>query len=435
MGTGYVVLFTLVVVYTLVARRLSRMSITMPIFFVLAGAICGTNGLGWISFSITSPDIERLTEITLALILFADAATLNFRQVRDDANLPERLLGVSFPLIVLAGALVSYLIFPTEKLGFALLLGSVLAPTDAALGAAIFNNPRVPARIRRALNVESGLNDGLATPLVTLFIALLLEEMGAPKIQDWLVSALSEIGIAIAVGAVLGLAGGWLFSQALRKNLTSNLARQIGNPALALLAFLATKEMGGNGFVSVFVAGILFGYATRHLLHDAVEYTEVTGTFLSLFVWIIFGALLPIPLLLNFNPLALLFAILSLTLVRMIPVAISLIGTHMRRDTALVMGWLGPRGLASVVFLIMAYDAAHEAHIETDLLLAAVGWTVLLSVLLHGFSALPVANWYAKRLEGASPDTPELLDVPEPKTLRRKAYYLSQHDQNTIESA
>jgi NhaP-type Na+/H+ or K+/H+ antiporter len=422
MDTGIVILLALVVVYTLLAHRLSRISITMPIFFVVGGAIFGANGLGWITFSITNPQVEILTELTLALLLFADAATLEFRQVRDDAQLPERLLGIAFPLIVLAGALVCYLLFPSEKIGFALLLGSVLAPTDAALGIAIFNNPRVPVRIRRALNVESGLNDGMATPLVTLFIALLLEEMGAPRFQTWLFSALSEIAIALGVGVAIGLLGGWFFSLAVRKDWTSNLARQIGNPAIALLAFYLTKQIGGIGFVAAFTGGIFFGYATRHILHDAIEYTEVTGTFLSLFVWTMFGSAISIPLFLKFNPLALLYAILSLTLVRMIPVAIALANTKLRKDTKLVMGWLGPRGLASVVFLIIAYDAAHEAGLEPDLLVAAVGWTILLSVLLHGFSALPVANWYSKRLAIASPDIPELQEVPEPKTLRRKPF-------------
>jgi NhaP-type Na+/H+ or K+/H+ antiporter len=298
------------------------------------------------------------------------------------------------------------------------------------LGLPIFNNPRVPVRIRRALNVESGLNDGLATPLVTLFIALTLEEMGGGEGGHWLISAVGEITIAVVVGIALGLLGGWLFAQAVHKNWTSSVARQIGNPALALLVFFATKEMGGNGFVAVFVAGILFGYITRHVLHDAIEYTEITGTFLSLFVWTIFGMVIAIPLLQNFAPLALLYAVLSLTVVRLIPVAVSMIGTGFRKDSILMMGWLGPRGLASVVFLVMAYEAAHEAHVGIDMLVATVGWTILLSVLLHGASALPLANWYGKRLESTGENIPEMLEVAEPKTLRRKAFYLRHGDES-----
>jgi len=219
--------------------------------------------------------------------------------------------------------------------------------------------------------------------------------------------------------------GGWLFAQAVRKNWTSSVARQIGNPALALLVFFGAKYLGGNGFVAVFVGGILFGFITRHVLHDAIEYTEITGTFLSLFVWTIFGAAIAIPLLQNFVPLALLYAILSLTVVRMIPMAIAMIGMRMRKDTILMMGWLGPRGLASVVFLIMAYEAAHEAQVEVDLLVATIGWTILLSVILHGASALPLANGYGNRWESASADIPEMLEVAEPKNPRRKAFHIS----------
>jgi NhaP-type Na+/H+ or K+/H+ antiporter len=391
---------------------------------VIAGAIAGPHGLGWISFVLEAPDIETLTELTLAFLLFADAATLDFNQVKDDAKLPGRLLFIGFPLVVLFGALIAYFIFPIEKFGFALLVGAILAPTDAALGLPIFNNPRVPVRIRRALNVESGLNDGLATPLVTLFIVLAIEELEGGGGSHWLVLAASEIFIAVGVGIVLGLAGGWLFAQAVRKNWTSNVARQIGNPALALLVFFVAKGLGGNGFVAVFVGGILFGFITRSLLHDAIEYTEITGTFFSLFVWTIFGATITIPLLQNFNPLALLYAILSLTLIRMLPMSIALVSMRLRRDTRLMMGWLGPRGLASVVFLIMAYEAAHEAQVNVDLLVSTVGWTILLSVILHGVSALPLANWYAHRLEAASPDIPEMLEVAEPKNPRRKAFHI-----------
>jgi NhaP-type Na+/H+ or K+/H+ antiporter len=425
METGIVILLALVVVYTIFGYTLGRIWVSMPMFFVIAGALVGPNGLGWASFGLEATAVETLTELTLALFLFADAATLDFNKVKEDAKMPGRLLLVAFPLVVLLGALLAYILFPSEKIGFMLLVGAILAPTDAALGLPIFNNPRVPVRIRRTLNVESGLNDGLATPLVTLFIALTLEELGGSGQGHWLLSAASEIVIALGVGIAFGLLGGWLFAQAVRKNWTTIVARQIGNPALALMVFFATKELGGNGFVAVFVGGILFGFITRHVLHDAIEYTEITGTFLSLFVWTIFGMLVVIPLFQNFALQAFLYSVLSLTVVRMIPVAIALIGTGLRKDTTLMMGWLGPRGLASVVFLIMAYEAAHEAHVEIDMLLASVGWTIFLSVILHGASALPLANWYGKRLENTDADIPEMIQFAEPKNPRRRAFHLS----------
>ncbi|MEJ2711189.1 MAG: cation:proton antiporter [Anaerolineales bacterium] len=424
METGLVIFFALVVLYTVVALWLGRRSITMPFIFVFIGAITGAHALGWITFSLTASDVELFIEATLALLLFADATNLEFRDVELDAALPGRLLGIGMPLIIMLGALVAYLLVPSEGIGFAFLVAVILAPTDAALGLPIFNNPRVPVRIRRALNVESGLNDGIASPLVTLFIALTMEEIGAMH-ANWLVSALSEIAIGLAVGVVLGLVGGRLFKLALERNWTSESARQIGNPALALLIFTGAKYMGGNGFVAVFIGGILFGYVTRHLLHAATEFTEVSGTIFSLFVWTIFGSTLVIPLLQNFNLTAFIYALLSLTLVRMLPVAIALIRTRLRLDTILMMGWLGPRGLASVVFMIIAYEGAQESGSPAELLLAMASWTILLSVLLHGVSALPLANWYANRLSNAETSIPELEEIAEPHSFRRKAFSLS----------
>jgi NhaP-type Na+/H+ or K+/H+ antiporter len=197
--TGLGLFFLLVALYSVFASRLGHLSITMPIVFVVVGALAGAQALGWVILPIAAQDVEMLTEITLALLLFADASTLDFRQVRADTHLPGRLLLIAMPLIIALGSLAAFGLFPQEGIGFALLLGAILAPTDAALGLPIFNNPRVPVRVRRALNVESGLNDGIATPFVTLFIALAVAEEIHTS-GGWLASALTEIGIAVAVG-------------------------------------------------------------------------------------------------------------------------------------------------------------------------------------------------------------------------------------------
>jgi len=412
MPTGIAVFLGLVVIYGALAVWLGRFSITMPIIFVAVGAVSGSRGLA------SAGGTESLVEMTLALLLFADATTLDFRRVRDDAGLPGRLLLIAMPLIVVLGGLVAYGLFPEEELGFALLLGAILAPTDAALGLPIFNNPRVPVRIRRALNVESGLNDGLATPLVTLFMALALAEE-TPQMGGWLLSALAEIGLGIGAGVAVGLLGGWLFATAAKRGWTSATGEQIGNLALALCAFWAAEALGGNGFVAAFVGGILFGHATRDRLHVATEFTETAGSTLSLLVWTIFGANLAGPLFQPFRPVELLYALISLTVIRMIPVAISMIRTRLRPDTVLLMGWFGPRGLASVVFTLIAYEAFHDASRSFDTLAAVATWTILLSVVLHGISAVPLANWYARRLEAGAAAAPELVDMPELGVRRR----------------
>jgi len=412
MESGALFFFILVVIYTLVAVWLGRRSITMPMVFVLIGALFGGQGLGWIQFSLTSENIKILVELTLALLLFSDASSLSLKRLGKDRALPARLLFIALPLVIFLGGLTALVMFPTEELGFALMIGAILAPTDAALGLPIFTNRRVPARIRLALNVESGLNDGIATPFVSLFTALAIAEV-TNSLSNWLVLALVEIAIAVAVGSLAGLLGGWLFSVAMKRRLTSKNVEKIGVLMVALATYLGSVMLGGNGFIAAFVGGLFFGFVTHHQQHQAVEFTETVGTTASVVVWTIFGANLVIPLFTAFNPLALIYALLSLTIIRMIPVALSLSKLGFRRDTVLLMGWLGPRGLASVVFTLIAYESFSEVGRSSDILFSVAGWTILLSVLLHGFSAQPLARWYANRLKKADPSTPELAETPE----------------------
>ena len=425
METGLVIFLLFVVLYALISTWLSNRSITMPMFFLAVGALTGANGLGWINIALDSEDVKTLVEITLALLLFADSSTLKLHQLKEDAGLPARLLGVALPLIIFLGGLAVYLLFPHEGLGFALLLGAILAPTDAALGLPIFTNKDVPVRIRRALNVESGLNDGIATPFVLLFSALAVAEL-TQSFSDWLTSALVEIGLAIVVGAVVGMLGGWSLASAMRRQLTSRATEQIGTFALALATYYASVSLGGNGFIAAFIGGLCFSYVTRHREHYAVELTESIGTLFALFVWLTFGSFLVIPLFTAFDPKALFYGIFSLTVIRMIPVALSLIGTHFRADTKILMGWFGPRGLASVVFTLIAFESFHEVARPHEPLFAIAGWTIVLSVLLHGFSALPLASWYANRLKKASPNLPELMDVSDLEPSRTKSATQSQ---------
>jgi NhaP-type Na+/H+ or K+/H+ antiporter len=404
-------LFTIIFfLYSVVAQWLSKRSITAPMVFVVVGA--AFSAFGWISLSVSSETIKRLVELTLALLLFADATTLNFRQVKEDSVLPGRLLLITMPLIILLGGLTAFALFPGEEIGFAFLIASILAPTDAALGLPIFANKKVPVRIRRALNVESGLNDGLATPFVSLFAALAVAEFSG-RLVNWFTFALLEIAIAIAVGVGVGLLGGWLMRLSRQQRLSILAIEQTGVLALPLIAYLGSLTLGGNGFIAAFVGGMIYGYIIKEKHHQSVETTERIGNILSVVVWTIFGAYLVLPLFTSFNPMALLYALLSLTFLRMLPVALALRGLGFRWDTRLLMGWLGPRGLASVVFTIIAFESFLEVGRDVDTLFSAVGWTILLSVLLHGFSAKPLAIWYARRLKTANPGAPEFNTVSE----------------------
>lgn len=419
MNTGLAILAVLIVLYAAVAVKLGRWSITMPMVFVAIGVLLGPLGAGLLPISPRAEPIKVLTEITLVLLLFADASTLKLEQVRDDAALPLRLLSVGLLLTIAFGAGVALLLLAEEGLAFACLLGAILAPTDAALGLPIFNNPKVPVRIRRALNIESGLNDGIATPFVLLFLAF-ATATEAHTSGGWLSTAMIEILLALLAGTLVGAAGGWLLSQTARRGWTSTGAEQLAILGLALASYFCSLAIGGNGFIAAFVGGIVFRASSRSSLVEPSEFTETFGSFLSLLVWGIFGSVLVSAVLdLNDDWRPILYAVLSLTVIRMIPVALAMIKTGLRRDTVALMGWFGPRGLASVVFTLIAFESFQEASRAVDTLIATATWTILLSVVLHGLSAMPLSGWYARRLEAANKPLVEMADMSELRQRRR----------------
>jgi NhaP-type Na+/H+ or K+/H+ antiporter len=406
------------VVYGLLATRLERWLITAPIFFVAVGTALGSSGADLLPLDLESETTLVITELTLGVLLFADAATVRLREVEGDARIPSRLLLVGLPLTIALGTVVGKALFPDAGWAAAALVASILAPTDAALGLAVVSNPAVPARIRRALNVESGLNDGIATPFVTLFLMLLLSEEGMES-GNWAAESAKEIGLALAAAVVIGVLGGRLLLMARRRGWTSQISEQLVVVGLSLLAYEGAVAIGGNGFVAAFVGGLLFGATTAARTHEAVEFTETVGLFASFFVWIVFGAVFVGPVITgHVEPLAIVYAALSLTLVRIVPVAAALAGAGLRRDTVGFMGWFGPRGLASVVFTLIAVEALHEAGPLAGTIAEIATWTIMLSVVAHGVSAAPFARVYGQRITTAG-DIPELAKVPEPRVRRR----------------
>jgi NhaP-type Na+/H+ or K+/H+ antiporter len=409
---GLTALAVVVVAYTLVASKLYRWWITGPMVFVAAGTILGPGGLDVLPLSLTNETVLTLTELTLALLLFSDAATVRLQDVEGDVGLPNRLLYIGLPLTVLTGAVLAYLTFPEVGWAAAALIATILAPTDAALGLPVVTNKDVPVRIRRALNVESGLNDGIATPFVTLFIATAAAEEAIGD-EAWGLEALKQIGLAIVAAVVVGHLGGKLLALAKDHGWTSNVSEQIAILALALLAYEGAVAIGGNGFVSAFAGGILFGAATRRRLAEPVRFTETIGLSATFLVWSIFGALFVGELLTHeVAAQPILYAILSLTVIRMVPVAIALIGTHLRPATVAFMGWFGPRGLASVVFTLLALEEFEDSG-GGAMLVQTATWTILLSVMLHGISASPLAARYGASIRKAG-KIPEKAPAAEP---------------------
>jgi len=416
--SGLTILALVFAVYALLAGRLDRLSITAPMVFVVVGSLLGPGGTGLLKISLSNETTLAITEITLAILLFADASTVRLRDVEGDASLPGRLLFIGLPLTVALGTVLANLMEPAIGWAEAALAATILAPTDAALGLAVVTNRVVPGRIRRALNVESGLNDGLATPFVTLFLAIVVSEE-ASSTEGWGVAAVTQIGLAVVAAVVVGLGGGLLVNRARSHGWTSPVSDQLAVLALSVLSYAGAVAIGGNGFVAAFLGGLLFGQATKGRLGAPVEFSETVGLFMSFFVWTLFGVLFVGPVLTGSVYWAAIgYAVLSLTVVRMLPVALSLTGLGMHRSTWLFMGWFGPRGLASVVFTLVALEDLHADSPAQSPLVQVATWTILLSVLAHGLTAGFLAPRYGAAMSALG-DIPEMAPAHEPRMRSR----------------
>jgi NhaP-type Na+/H+ or K+/H+ antiporter len=406
-----VALIALVVfAWGLFSSRLGRADLSAPIIFVTVGLLLA-EVLHVIELDLSPEAIKLLAEVTLVWVLFADASRVGLRELRADLGLYARLLGVGLPLTIAAGALLAVWMFDGMGFWLALLVGAALAPTDAALGASVMTNPAVPERVRRVLNVESGLNDGIATPVVMVAIAGAVAAEGIQEHGPG--AALIDLAIGLGLGIIVGLLGGQGMRIARRRGWASEDFAGPAVLALALAAYAGTLWLDGNGFVAAFVAGLAFGHSAGRGGAKEVFYVEQTSGLMSLLTWLVFGAV-AVPIVLErFDWPVVGYALLSLTVVRMLPVALALIGTRLPTPTVAFIGWFGPRGLASVIFAVIALE---ELHGEADRALAIIAMTVLLSVLAHGLSAKPLADRYAATAAGtgaapASQEAPPQLPV------------------------
>jgi NhaP-type Na+/H+ or K+/H+ antiporter len=409
----------IVVAYAVVSRRLHGSIITLPMFFVTAGLIAGSDGLKLIDLPIRSEVMRVLAEGTLTLILFADASRIDLVSLTREYMLPVRLLGIGLPLTIVAGAAVGAGLFGGLAFPELLLIAVILAPTDAALGQAVIADRRLPSRIRQGLNVESGLNDGLCVPLLLIAIALIETDVGARTAASAWGLVIEEIGW----GIVAGLAAGMVTSFAARKG------RQLGwiDPgwlrilpvAGAALSYGIASALDGSGFIAAFVGGLVFGVWRPRGERVFTQFIDETGELLNALTFLMFGAVVVGPFLSHLTWQLVLYSLLSLTAIRMIPVAISLIGSRAHPWTVAYLGWFGPRGLASIVFATILVSELRGS--DVDLLLASAVLTVTLSVYLHGLTAVPATNryvrWYEPIEEGAL--AMEDVAVPEPRWRRQ----------------
>ena len=378
--------------YGAVSGRLRTVPVSQAMVFVTLGLLAGDRLLDLVEAEAANQFVRHLAEATLTLVLFTDAVRVNRGRLRHEAALPTRLLGVGLPLTIVAGTLAGLALFPQLDLWTAAALATMLAPTDAALGLPVVTNPRLPSRIRQGLNVESGLNDGVCVPLLIIFLTIAQAEEGAGHVAPVRV-VLEEIGFGVIAGMAAGTLGGWTLRRFGGRGWMDATWRQIDAVATPLLAYTAAAGFGGSGFIAAFVAGITFRIVATDFAEEATFLAEQSGELLNAVTFLLFGAVLLGPALDELDWRIAAYALASLTVVRVLPVALAMLGTGMRSLTVGFLGWFGPRGLASIVFVLILLE--ETALAERPLMLTVVTWTVALSVYAHGLTAGPGAAGYA----------------------------------------
>jgi sodium/hydrogen antiporter len=403
----------LVLVYGLFSQRLARTVVTAPLLFTAVGfvifvAMKAGDSLPWLPTRKEGANFFlHIAEIGLVLLLFTDASRTDYRMLNSFRALPTRLLSAGMLLTIILGAVLATVVFGHLTIWEAGILAAILAPTDAGLGQVIVNSPRVPLRIREALNVEAGLNDGLSVPFMLFFLALAASwvEGGKASLMQYIVE---QLGYGVLLGGGIGLLGGWLLNFARRQGWMADAMQQLAVVTLPLLCLLISIPTGASMFIAAFVAGLAVQVGFRAAGQHSVEFTDEWGQLINLTVFFLFGMLFArnLP---HIDGSHWLYAVLSLTVVRMVPVAVSLIGTRMSAASVLFMGWFGPRGLASIV-LGMVYLEMEAQLPGEDTIRLTVMATVFLSIFAHGLSALPGMNLYVHRLAALPSDAPEHRD-------------------------
>lgn len=409
------VVAVLLIGYGATSARLASTVVTQAMVFVTFGLLIGNRAVDIVDVEAANQFVRQLAEATLTLVLFTDAVRINLGRLRREALVPARLLGVGLPLTIVAGAAAGLALLPELNIWTAAALATILAPTDAALGLPVVNNRRLPSRIRQGLNVESGLNDGVCVPLLIIFLTI-AEAEGDAHVEPVRV-ILEEIGFGTFGGVAAGVVGAWALRTFAARGWMAGTWKQINAVATPLLAYTVASALGGSGFIAAFVAGIVFGVVAGVSAEPTTILAEESGELFSAATFLLFGAVLLGPAVGEMDWRIALYVVLSLTVVRLLPVALAMLGTGMRAVTIGFLGWFGPRGLASIVFVLLLVEQTELPG--RPLMLTVVTWTVALSVFAHGLTALPGANryadWYTAHTED-HPSMPETVPAADHRT-------------------
>jgi NhaP-type Na+/H+ or K+/H+ antiporter len=392
MYSNLAILAVFAYLFSTAAGRIERSRISGPIIFIFFGLVAGPLGLGLIDFDIEAVELRVVADLTLALVLFIDAANANLTTLRTHSKIPIRMLLIGLPLCIALGAWAGTLIFPALTLWEVCLLATMLAATDAALGKGVVTNQAVPERVREGLNAESGLNDGLAVPFLFMFLALATCATHADHSAELAVHlVLKEIGIGIAVAVVLVNIAVPVLRYARDHGWVTDIWRQLPVVMLSLACFAVAQTLHGSGFIACFVGGLIFGYFARERTHALVLAGEGIAELMAMLTWVIFGAMMVGQFWSVMSWEVLLYSLLSLTVIRMLPMLLALVRSDEILETRLFLAWFGPRGLASIVFLIIVGGSDLPSK---SLMIQTVTCTITLCVVAHGLTA----NIWAKRL-------------------------------------
>jgi NhaP-type Na+/H+ or K+/H+ antiporter len=410
MDSDAVLVLTLLVVgYSLISGRLAGSPVTPAMAFALAGLLLGPDVLEILEVRIDREAFKQVAELALTVLLFTEASRLDLAGLLRRRQLPLRLLGIGLPLTMMLGTVLALMLIPSLGFWEAAALAIVLAPTDAALGQSVVSDPRVPGVVRRSLSAESGLNDGLALPFLIIALAFGEQAADGGSLGHWLWFVVRTIGVSVLVGAAIGFIGGRLLERGAETGSVLERFAELSVIALAVLSFVIVEHLDGSGFVGAFVAGITLGAVAPRVAAGEETTASAVGELLALVVFALFGAAALWPAFDGVDARVIAYAILSLTVVRMIPVALSLAGSGFTRATSLYLGWFGPRGIASLIFALLVVEEADLP--ATPLIVQTVVVTVAISIVAHGLTAPRGAAIYAAAMEGLRgrrPEAPEL---------------------------
>ena len=396
-STSLLIILIGILVIAAVSKRIRETVITLPMLYTLFGLLAAALFSNVIILRYDSPLVQIIAELTLVLVLASDSSRMKIKDLLTYHDLPARLLLLALPLTFVMGTIVGAIVFEGSNIWVLAILAVILAPIDSSLAESSVDNPKVPVRIRQTLNVEGGMDDGITLPFLLLFISLAVSSEIGGETGSFLIFTAQKIGFGIIAGLIMGYLGARYISWGEKSGWMSSQFQKIGWLALVLLTYGAAEFIGGNGFIAAFLFGIVSGNAIERQESERLySFAIVENTLLMMLTFMFYGAVMLYPVLQQITLPIIIYAILSLTLVRMLPVAISLIGTKLRLESILYLGWFGPRGIASILYVYTVLQA--EGLEKQDVIFSVVMITIFFSVMVHGMSAVPLTNWYARRI-------------------------------------